>query len=206
MEVKGIIIEGASKVFMQYGIRSVTMDDLAKSLGMSKKTLYQYFKDKEEIVGEVLKGHLQLQMQQFDRIKREASNAIEELVMGSQLLKQMMMGINPTLLFDLQKYHPKSYSLFSEFKKEFFFGSLKESLERGIREGYFRKELKPDILATMRMELIEASFRPGTFDYSVYSFHEVQIYLMDHFVHGILTPKGEELFEKAIMNLNLSNK
>ena len=108
MDNKKKIVEGAAVQFMQYGVRSVTMDDVARDLGMSKKTLYQSFANKDELVEAVSKAHIAQEKIEFGEAEENASNAIEELFNITKCLRRSMWGINSSLLFDLQKYHPSS--------------------------------------------------------------------------------------------------
>ena len=103
--IKEKIQKGAEELFMRYGVRSISMDDIARHLTVSKKTLYQHFADKEDIVTVTCKAHLDRNAEEFQVIRKTAKNAIEELVQLSVCLKRNMQDMNPSLLFDLQKYH-----------------------------------------------------------------------------------------------------
>ena len=98
------LLRGADELFMKYGFRSVSMDDIARHLGVSKKTIYQYFADKDEVVESVAREHMQRQKEQFERIANESKNAVEEMVRISYCLKENMRNINPSVLFDMQKH------------------------------------------------------------------------------------------------------
>ncbi len=117
--MKDKIIEGAEKLFFQYGVRSVSMDDVARELSMSKKTLYQYFTNKEELVTEVARTHLIEEKREFQCIARNANNALEELFSISKCLREHMQDMNPALMYDLQKYHPEAWQHFLSYKNEF---------------------------------------------------------------------------------------
>src|SRR5690606_15607519 len=109
-DIKSKILKGAEELFLRYGLRSITMDEISRHLGMSKKTLYQYFSDKDDIVWSVTRQHLLRQQAQFDAVATESKNSVEELVKLSFCVKENLKGMNPSLLFDLQKYHQKAWN------------------------------------------------------------------------------------------------
>src|SRR5688572_25842203 len=104
-EIKHKIIAGANELFMKYGIRSVTMDDIARHLGISKKTIYQGFSEKDEIVSAVTKMHCNMWEHKTSEIAKSTANAIEELLQFSVLFRDQMKRMNPNLMFDMHKYH-----------------------------------------------------------------------------------------------------
>jgi TetR/AcrR family transcriptional regulator, cholesterol catabolism regulator len=190
------LLRGAEELFMRYGLRSVSMDDIARHLGVSKKTIYQHFADKDEVVATVAKGHMLKQREQFDLIARQSRNAVEELVQISMCLKENMKNINPSLLFDMQKYHQKAWSEWLSFKQKFIRENVIRSLRQGIGEGVFRDDIEVDIIATMRLELLQMAFDNVIFPRHKFSVPEVQAQLFDHFIYGIFTDKGRKLYQK----------
>jgi AcrR family transcriptional regulator len=194
--VKQQIVEGAEKLFMQYGVRSVSMDDVAREVSMSKKTLYQHFSNKDSLVSEVSRQHMQKEQLQLKVVTENAQNAIEELHLLSGCMRENIIKMNPSLLYDLQKYHREAWDIFKEFKQNFVKGHLVNNLIQGIKEGYYRKEINPEILAIIRMESIEQIFNENIFPSSQFELFEVQMQVFDHFVHGLLTEKGKELYQQ----------
>lgn len=172
------------------------MDDVAKALGMSKKTLYQYYSDKDELVAEATRAHLERERIEFDDIFRNSENAIKSLFSISQCMRKSLSEINPTVLFDLKRYYPKSWEYWTEFKDQFIFKSVIENLKEGIKEGYFRPELNAEILANLRVMEIQILFDRESFPSEKFNFIEVQIQLFDHFVYGIATEKGRKLYRE----------
>jgi len=180
---------------MRYGIRSITMDDIARELSISKKTIYQYFKDKDDIVNQVTQTYLEEDQKEYQAILDSGENAVDQMFKLSKCYRKTMSEINPSLLFDLKKYHHDAWAMWLSYKKEFIKSTLVENLNKGIEEGYYRQEIKPEILATFRVEQVQLIFDEKVFPRDKYDFTEVQLHLFDHFIHGILTSKGKELFE-----------
>lgn len=196
IETKIKILKGASELFVRYGIRSVSMDNIANHLGISKKTIYQYFKDKDEMVFSVTEAYVLRDKEQLEEVARNAKNAIEELVGLSGCLRENFKDMNPSLLFDLQKYHHKAWNVWLDFKTKFIRQQIERSINQGKEEGYFRPELDSSILAIMRLETIQFPFDPILYPKSEYSLMNVQTQLFDHFIYGLFTEKGKKLYEK----------
>jgi AcrR family transcriptional regulator len=172
------------------------MDDIARHLGISKKTIYQHFADKDDVVVSVAKSRLEKQRQQFDKVTAESKNSVEEMVKLSYCIKENMRDTNPSVLFDMQKYHQRAWNVWLEFKHKFIRQSIMQSLKRGMEEGYFRSDINTDILVTMRLEVVQMAFDNLIFPREQFNLTEVQSHLFDHFVYGILTEKGKKLYQK----------
>jgi len=196
INIKDKILKGAEDLFMKYGVRSISMDDIARHLSVSKKTLYQHFADKEDIVTMTCQAHLDRNSQEFTSIQGNSRNAIEELASISSCLKRSMEDMNPSLLFDLQKYHPRAWAVWLKHKHQFIRESVVRNLKQGIEEGYFRPEIHPEILAAMRLELVQLAFDENVFPREKFRLADVQMAIFDHFVHGIVTEKGRKLYHK----------
>jgi len=196
LDIKKKILKAAESLFIKYGVRSISMDDISRHLSVSKKTLYQHFADKEDIVSMTCQAHIESIASQFLEITRNSKNAIDELAKISRCLKQNTEDTNPSLLFDLQKYHPKAWSVWLDHKNKFIRESVIRNLKQGIEEGYYRAELNVDIIAAMRLELVQLPFDDNVFPTSQYKIAEVQMQIFDHFVHGIVTEKGKKLYQK----------
>lgn len=197
LENKEKILRGAEDLFMKYGVRSISMDDIARHLAVSKKTLYQHFADKDELVVLVLKSHLERNSKELEAILETAGNSIEELAKISACMKKNMEGLNPAMLFDMQKFHPKAWNVWLEFKQKYIRESVISNLKRGVQEGHIRPEVNPEIIAALRIELIQLSFNPDVFQHERFNMVEVHNQLFDHFVFGLVTEKGRKLYLKC---------
>lgn len=195
MDTKQKILEGAHKLFHKFGVRSVTMDDIARELGISKKTIYQYFQDKDEIVTIGTKMHIEREIKEFTMIAESSQDSLDELFKVSLCLRKNLSDVNPSLLFDLQKYHPRSWALWLEYKNNYIKNFIVKTIDRGKKEGYFRPEIDAEILAKFRVEQVEMTFDEKIFPRDKFNFIDVQMALFDHFVHGLLTVKGQELYD-----------
>lgn len=200
-DIKDRIIKGAGELFVRYGVRSITMDDIAHHLGISKKTLYQHFSDKDDIVATAMDSYIEKRCVEFEGVKAKVKNAIEELVLMSERLKESVKNANPSMLFDLQKYHQKAWEKWKTYRNKYIRESLMKNLREGIAEGYYREDLNPEIVATIRLEMIQLGFDEQIFPKDEFSATEVQLQLLEHFTQGILTPKGKKLYDRYKMEI-----
>jgi AcrR family transcriptional regulator len=196
METKERILKGAEELFFRYGIKSVTMDDIAKHLGMSKKTIYQSFEDKNEVVHTLMECKLKEDECRFRSISEEALNIVEEMFSAMNQMSATFSKINPNAFYDLQKFHPKSWNLFKVFKEQFIQKLVEETLAKGIKDGIVRPDINIKVLAKLRMEQVEMGFNPVLFPPDKFKIVDVQLALIDHFLHGICTLKGHKLINK----------
>ena len=172
------------------------MDDVAKEASMSKKTLYQYFQNKDSLVTDVVKDHFKEEAAEFEEIKSQAKDAIHELILVSMCIRKHVHEMNPSLLLDMQKFHGSAWDEYLKFKHSTIRGQVKDNILRGIEEGYFRPEIDADILSIFRVESVQLLFNPKIFPYDKFDFPSVQLQIMDHFINGLLTDEGRKKYEE----------
>lgn len=190
------IIQGAEELFFHYGIKSVTMDDIARHLGMSKKTIYRVFPDKDEVVNTLMELKIEEDKREFTALASAAENVVHEVFLMMKHMSNIFTKLNPVLFYDLQKYHPTAWSKFKAFKEEFILGMVQSTITKGIQQGYVRPDVNPGVLARLRIEEIEMGFNPKLFPPTQFKIVDVQISLMEHFLYGICTLKGHKLINK----------
>ena len=195
MEVRNKILGKATDLFMRYGIRSVTMDEIALQSGVSKKTVYQFYADKNELVDAVLISILDNNQENCCQYKVTAGNAIEEVFFATAMVKQMFENMNPSLLYDLEKHHAESYKKFNQFKYKFLREILVDNLRRGIREELYRSDINIEVITMIRLETMMLPFS-YEISKSNYSFVVVHQELTELFLFGIASPKGYALIEQ----------
>jgi AcrR family transcriptional regulator len=196
LDNKEKILRGAEDLFLKYGVRSISMDDIARHLGVSKKTLYQHFADKDDLVMSISHQHLERNFEQCETIRKDAANPIEELARISIWMKKSMEAINPTMLFDLQKFHVAAWNVWLDYKNKFLRESVIRNLELGIQQGYVRADVDKEIMAVMRIEFVQLAFNQNIFPRERFNLVEVQSQIFDHFVFGLVTEKGRKLYLK----------
>lgn len=204
LDLKKYIIEESDKLFCQYGFKSVTMDDIAKHLGMSKKTIYQNFADKNELVDILIADKLGNQSCKMNDCAKNAKNAIHEIFLTIADIKELMGALNPKLFYDLQKYHPKAWLKFRNFKEKNLLITIRNNLKRGIEEGLYRSEINVDILSQLRLDHSSIVFQEHDhYTMNKYNIAQVIIEKTEHFLYGISNEKGLALiatYKKELQN------
>ena len=190
------IVKGSEELFLKEGIKSVTMDDIARQLGMSKKTIYQFFKDKNELVIALVKKKMLEDEQQMSEIISKSGNVIEEMVNMMKCSEEIFSRINPIVMHDMQKYHPDAWQHFHHFKTGVLVNMLEQLLSKGIKQGYIRPECDVKILARMRVNQVETGFNSNIFPVTEFNTWKVQQQFNEHFNYGICTLKGYKLLNQ----------
>ncbi|MEO7311975.1 MAG: TetR/AcrR family transcriptional regulator [Chitinophagaceae bacterium] len=196
MEPGERILSKAHELYFRYGIRSVTMDEIAGQCGISKKTIYQFFEDKDSLVSAVMDDVITRTECDCVTDRNKSDNAIHEVFLALDMAQEIFANMNPTIMFDLQKHHPKAFDKLEQHKSKFFMTMLKQNIQRGKTEGLYREELNDDIIARMRLVTAFLPFNSEVFSKGKYSLAFVEQELTEHFVYGIATTKGQKLIQK----------
>lgn len=193
MSVAHRILTGSQELFTRFGIRSVTMDDIANNLGISKKTIYQHFADKDTLVLEVVKGETSRMEAICNQHCAQAVNAIDEIFRLMAFTDELFHNMNPSILYDLEKSYPAAYEVFNNHKDHFFYPAIKLNLERGIEEGLYRPDIKTDVMAAFRVASSLLVFSPHLFNTREHTLAEISHEIMEHYLFGIVTEKGYKM-------------
>ncbi|GAB3934949.1 hypothetical protein GCM10028827_35840 [Mucilaginibacter myungsuensis] len=172
------------------------MDDIAKHLGVSKKTIYQFFGDKNELVSALMRREMDKDVKEMEEIMAAPVDVIEQLLKMMTCAEEILSRANPILMHDMQKYHPDAWGLFQEFKANVMIGMLENLLSKGKEQGYIRPELNERIIARMRVNQVEMGFNADIFPFNEFSPWTVQYQFIEHFNYGICTMEGYKLLEK----------
>ena len=192
--MKSRILEKGTQLFFRYGVKSVTMDAIASELGISKKTIYQHFPDKDSMVVEVVKTFIEQDTRKWEELDRSYPNVIEKMFKSFEMMKEMLVQMNPRLLFEIQKYFPTAFRLFTDHGEKCIHTHLISDFKKGAQFGYFRKDIDFELLARLRRAEVDLAFNPDFFPNNKLSLFETQVVFMDIFMRGILTEKGLILY------------
>jgi TetR/AcrR family transcriptional regulator, cholesterol catabolism regulator len=196
MDYKERIQAKADELFMQYGIRSISMDDIAAGLAMSKKTLYQFFADKDELVDAVVDKELKKGQQDCLECRQQSIDAVDEIFITMENIAEQFRNMNPMVLHDLEKFHIASFQKFLKHKNEFLLEVIRKNMERGIQEELFRPEINVDMLSKFRLESMMIAFNIVVFPPRKYNLVEVTQEIIEHYLYGLATLKGHKLILK----------
>ncbi len=196
MEIKERIKQKADELFRRYGIKSVTMDEIANQIGVSKKTIYHSFSDKNELVDDVVADILTYNKDCCKSFRSNSDNAIHEVYQAMEMLQIMFDNMNPVILYDIKRNHPATYKKFTEYKYKFLFELVKENVERGKREELYRPEVDTNVVAKVRLETMMLPFNEEIFPKNKFSLISLQQQLIEYFLFGIASMKGYKLILK----------
>lgn len=139
----------ARDFFMQFGIKSVSMDDLSSKLGISKKTLYQAVDNKEDLVMKVITNHIEVQNAEMEDILSQDKDAIEEMLMFARYIIQLLKNLRPGVTYDLQKYYPAAWKMIEQLHQQTIDKIILTNIKKGIKEGVYRKNVNPEIISKL---------------------------------------------------------
>lgn len=192
------ILQKVRLLYRKYGIRSVTMDDVSRELGISKKTLYQYVRDKDELVREVIDLELSMGQEYLQLQCSEELNAVEQLGEIVACVSFMMKEYSAVIEYDLKKYYPDLYLKVREIKRDQMFKFLRANLAKGKQEGLYRKNMNVDILSKLNLSFIDSMFESEVI--SIPEFLD-QRYFYEYFeyhLRGIVNENGLQVLEKEL--------
>ena len=204
-ELKNILLK-ARDLYMKYGIKSITMDDVARELGISKKTLYQYVTDKDDLVGKFIDYEIAIRQEEICKCFRIGLNAVEELFEISLFMNKMMRDQNPATEYDLKKYYPQHFQKTLNARREGVYNYILLNLKKGIKEGLYRKEMNKEVIAKLYLWRIENTQLSELFSAEEFSSIRLFVELLTYHVRGIATEKGIIELEKKNKELGNANK
>lgn len=194
------ILTCAKDLFFKYGLRNVTMDDISHELGISKKTLYVFFENKKEIVNTMTKNFFENYEAEHEVLVQDSENAIQELFLLMNNLKNIFEKIDFRLVQDMQRYFPEAWAMFERHKKNFMYAKILDNLKRGIKEELFRSDLKVEIIASLRLEEVQWSLSKEILFEDKYTILEIHNETLIHYLYGIVSSKGLKTIKKYITN------
>jgi AcrR family transcriptional regulator len=195
------IIEKVRVLYFKYGIKSVTMDDVARELGMSKKTLYQHVSDKNDLVQNVVNYVMERDHSEFDEIFENHKNAVEELIEMTLYINKAMKNHNPSTIYDLKKYYPDLYKVMMEKRRNKMYQHTINNLRKGKEQGIYRTEIKEDIIAKYTTILTFQTFENNTLDMTEFTSRDFFNEVFNYHIRGIANAKGLEILEQNMNNL-----
>lgn len=196
MELKDRIKQKADELYRRYGIKSVTMDEIASQMGVSKKTIYHCFSDKNELVDQVIMDMLTFNRNCCKGYQSVSQNAIHEIFLAMEMIQVIFNNMHPSLLYDIQRNYPLTYEKFKKFKYEFLFTVVKENIERGIKEELYRSDVNPEVVAKVRLETMLLPFNEDLFPRTKFPAILLHQQLIEYFLFGIASPRGYKLILK----------
>lgn len=185
------IIERSSLIYLKYGIKSVTMDDLANHLGISKKTIYKYFEDKNDLLNTMIKRTLNFEEKMCFKIQSHSDNALEALIQISRMVIERLNNVNPAIFYDLQKHHNEAWQILEKHKWDFVLSAINANIKRGIEEKYYRDNLNVEIISRLYIATIDTIMNPEIYKWPEFQFQELYKEIMCFQFHGLVNENGK---------------
>jgi len=181
------------------------MDDISRELGISKKTLYQHVKDKNELVDLILDLEFEEKNNCFNDIERTYANAIDELYQVHKFVNVILKEHSPSSVYDLKKYYPEAYNKMHKFRREKLMEHILDNIKKGKSEGLYRQDVNEEIIAKLQVQRFETTFEnellPIKDMTSPVLFHEI----FNYHIRGIATEKGLKELEIVLDKLKSDN-
>ncbi len=179
-----------TELFMKYGIKSLTMDDISSHLGISKKTLYQYVSDKKDLVRKAIELAVNEDQCLLKDIAIKEENAIDEVLAINERISQKLQSVQPAVMYDLQKHYPEAWKVMEDHKKCFVYDMIIENINTGIAQGVYRENVNPEIIASVYVNMINKIFDFDMFPSHKYNFSTLHKEIARYHIRGIANANG----------------
>ena len=199
------IIHESAELFSRYGIRNLSMDDICREIGISKKTLYQYVENKADLVRAILDNMMNFQTlkDRWEAIMK--LNAIDQLLESSRMVCDNMKRLPSLVTFELKKYYPAIFNEFYQKKKEKIYDAVVANIRKGIEEDIYRSDLDVETVARLYIQKLENIHNPEFLESTGSTPDAVFKVMFDNHIRGIANPKGIKYYEKQLSNNNSNN-
>lgn len=197
---KSNILTRVCNLYNKYGIKSVTMDDVSRELGISKKTLYEHFTDKDDMVSQVFEFERKNVLKELCKILSTAQNAIHELFLINKYFSEKLKNYNPNVDFDLKKYHFPIYEKHKAKVIENMYSHILANLNRGIKEKVYRNDINPEFIAKLHVSRLFGMQQSEVFTREELLEKSTHRELIIYHVRGIATQEGIKILEKELKN------
>ncbi len=199
-ERKNYILKNVGELYLKHGIRAVTMDSVAAEFGISKKTLYQYFNDKKDLIDQVINYYLDSSV--LDVKMNAPGNAIDRIMAMRNHGAKILQQVNNNLEFDLKKSYPSLYEKVYLLKRKRIFEHTVKNIKDGIESGLFRADLDPEFIAKLQVGRMLFTLNPDNDIFDIPEIASVALFdqVMDYHMHAICTEKGLSYYRKQLNN------
>ncbi|XRE43583.1 Transcriptional regulator, AcrR family [Tenacibaculum discolor] len=196
------IINKAGEMFLTLGFKSTTMDDIAKELGMSKKTLYKYFSNKTALVDASTESVHNTISETIDTVKSQNYNAVEEEFAVKAIFKEMFKNAKTSPMYQLKKYYPETYTKLIEREVCMFRDCNVDNLKKGVEQGLYRANIKGELLVNFYFTLVFGVFESELYSNDMQEVMEIEYEILEYHIRAIATQKGVEELEKQLRKIN----
>ncbi len=192
---KSLLLRIRDLLFL-YGTKSITLDDIASRMGISKKTIYSCCPDKKHLVDRIVGDYLASHREDAERVRAQSRHAVDEVLQMARLARARMEQVSPAFLFDLNKYYPDTWARFEQYRTHEIFAQVVGVIQRGQQEGLFRLDLDTEIVAAMHLQHIRLLTEPGQQPQLERAVGDLIRHIISVFLHGIVTSEGLDVMNQ----------
>ncbi len=193
MTLKDKIFLSTFDLFLKYGIKSVSMDDICRKLGISKKTIYTVIENKKDLIEKIIQLHITKDEEDINAITQSSETAVDEMCKIGRHVIKFLKEMKPSLIYDLQKYYPQAWDMIEDQHYGFIYRTIKANLERGQKEGLYLKSFDPDIIAKLYVEKTHCIADEEHFPSANYGRPQLFEQLFMYHMRGISSSEGLKL-------------
>ncbi len=190
------LLQKTGELFKKYGVKSYTMDDVAKELGMSKKTIYQFVENKAELVRLTMQAYLEAEQNQLEGILTASKDSIDEMIHMVAYFYNQVREFNPSVLNDLQKYYPETWEIYNNYRFDFMLAMITKNIKSGVAQGVYRPDLDADVIAKIYIANIDVLINQDIFPSKKYVFIDTYKEYLNYHLRGIVSEKGLKYLEQ----------
>lgn len=183
-------------MFKKYGVKSYTMDDVARELGMSKKTIYQFVQNKAELVRLTMQTYLENEQNQLEGILKVSKDSVDEMIQMVAYFYNQIRDFNPSALNDLQKYYPETWDIYNNYRFHFMLDMITRNIRSGIKQGLYRSDLNAEIIARIYIANIDVLINQEIFPSKDYAYVDTYKEYLNYHLRGIVSAKGLKYLEQ----------
>lgn len=195
MSTQQQILERAESLFFRFGVKSVTMDDVANELGISKKTLYQVVPTKADLIDQIVDNHIRAEVAMIEDQRAHSANAIDEMLAVSRMVGDTLRRMTPLLLFDLRKYYRQTWVKINQLHRDHIYQIIRTNLEKGQAEKLYRPDFDASVIARLYVIKALALIDEKYFPHDQYDKADLVANHLTYHLHGILTEAGRQYLQ-----------
>lgn len=196
------IVLNIRNLFMRYGVRSVTMDDISRELGISKKTLYKYISNKEELIKMTVQSFVEMEKSIITEVVNEYPDALEQMLKLELKIESTLGNLKPTVLYDLQKYYRKSWLIIKDDYLKYIEATIKRNLKKGIAQGCYRDNINVDLLSKLYVSSSYAMIDDKHLFFEKYSKDKLFREFFYHHLYGVVSQTGRKKLDKKMAKIS----
>jgi len=194
------LFKNISTLFKKYGVKSVTMDDIAREFGISKKTLYQHFENKTDVVYKVAHFEFGKEREVLEKLCQEHKHVIDQLFVISKFIVKSNLLLSPSLMYSMEKYFHQTWEELINIRREFVLNLIDDNFQEGMNQGIYRSDINLSIIKLFYSFLLNVKSIEFYNDITRENFDDTFNTIFTYHIRGIANKVGIEYLEKRFLS------